>query len=69
MDTKTLQRVLEPFFITRTVGEKIGIGLAGVYAIVTDLGGSITARSRLGKGSLFRILVPVITVDSQKPMV
>jgi two-component system NtrC family sensor kinase len=54
-----LPRIFEPFFTTRPVGQGAGLGLAVAYGIVRAQGGNITAESEPGRGSLFRIRLPV----------
>jgi signal transduction histidine kinase len=59
--TPDVQRhVFEPFFTTRPVGEGTGLGLSTVYDIVVNShGGRIDVRSEPGKGSAFRLWLPV----------
>ena len=54
-----LPHIFEPFFTTKPVGGGTGLGLSVSYGIVRDHGGSLEAESSVGRGSTFRIRLPL----------
>lgn len=59
IDSATLGRIFEPFFTTKEKGKGTGLGLAMSQSIVARAGGFITAHSEPGRGSEFRVYLPV----------
>ncbi|MCA1757265.1 MAG: response regulator [Bacteroidales bacterium] len=58
MDSKTRERIFEPFFTRKEVGSGSGLGLSVVHGIVNNYGGAITVDSTPGQGTLFTIYLP-----------
>jgi CheY-like chemotaxis protein len=54
-------RLFTPFFTTKPVGVGTGLGLAISHRIVTQFGGTITYETEIGKGTEFRVALPIAT--------
>jgi PAS domain S-box-containing protein len=56
---ENLKHIFEPFFTTKKVGKGTGLGLSVVYGIIQKHRGEIEAESVVGKGSTFRVILPI----------
>jgi two-component system NtrC family sensor kinase len=59
------ERVFDPFYTTKPVGQGTGLGLSACYGIVQEHGGKLMCENRPGGGAIFRIDLPV---SSTRPL-
>jgi two-component system cell cycle sensor histidine kinase/response regulator CckA len=64
MGPEIVERIFDPYFTTKEVGEGSGMGLSVVHGIVREHGGAVLVRSEPGKGSCFEVFIPRVEEEA-----
>ena len=56
---EVMSKIFDPFFTTKGEGKGVGLGLSVVYGIIDAHGGDITVDSKVGKGTVFKVTLPI----------
>ncbi|MBT7522458.1 MAG: hypothetical protein HN646_09320 [Nitrospina sp.] len=58
--SNSIGRISDPFYTTKSVGKRTGLGLSLGYSMIQENGGELTVSSEEGKGAKFRVVIPAI---------
>ena len=59
------KKVFDPFFTTKEAGKGTGLGLWVIYEIIKSMGGTITIKSEVEKGTTFVVNIPIVVPEKK----
>jgi two-component system cell cycle sensor histidine kinase/response regulator CckA len=67
---ENMPRIFEPFFTTKSLSDRrgTGLGLSMVYELAKKMQAGLAVESTVGKGSTFTLILPAVTVTSEKQL-
>lgn len=68
MTPQLMEKIFDPFFSTKGIGQGTGLGLSISYGVIQNHGGEIQVKSQVGIGTEFIVKIPVKAVVSEKPI-
>jgi len=68
MSSEVIEKIFDPFFSTKSVGQGTGLGLSITYGIIQNHGGDIVVKSEVGTGTEFIITIPVVAKSQNKTL-
>lgn len=66
MPQDVVEKIFNPFFTTKPVGQGTGLGMSISYRVIKDHNGTINVKSEVGKGTLFELVLPVKFVKKEE---
>jgi PAS domain S-box-containing protein len=66
MTSEIMERIFDPYFTTKDIGEGTGLGLSVAQGIIKAHGGTITVYSEMGKGTTFHVYLPLILEEERE---
>ena len=63
INEKDMPKLFEPFFTTKPIGQGTGLGLSITHGIVSQFGGHINVKTKVGKGTSFFIRLPLLNPE------
>ncbi len=64
-----MPHIFEPFYTTKPVGQGTGLGLAQVYGIIKQHGGTIDVQSQPGEGTKFTVYLPALGINEEATLI